>query len=69
MYGGVKRDLEAYALYKFGANRQLRFTACNLLAPDRPRASVYADALGATARVDTSATYRSWRLQYEQKFQ
>jgi outer membrane receptor protein involved in Fe transport len=69
MYGGVQRDLEAYALYKFGANRQLRFTARNLLAPDRPRASVYADALGATARVDTSATYRSWRLQYEQKFQ
>jgi outer membrane receptor protein involved in Fe transport len=68
-YGGVTRDLEAYALYKFGTGRQLRFTARNLLAPDRLRGSVYADAFGATERAATSATWRSWRLQYEQKFQ
>jgi outer membrane receptor protein involved in Fe transport len=68
-YGGVTRDLEAYALLKFDALRQLRVTARNLLAPDRPRGSVYADALGATQRLATSATYRSLRMQYEQKFQ
>jgi outer membrane receptor protein involved in Fe transport len=68
-YGGVTRDLEAYALYKFDPLRQLRFTARNLLAPDRPRGHVYADAFGTTGRESTSATYRSLRLQYEQKFQ
>jgi outer membrane receptor protein involved in Fe transport len=68
-YGGVTRDLEAYALVKFDALRQLRITARNLLAPDRPRGSVYADARGATDRLANSATYRSLRLQYEQTFQ
>jgi outer membrane receptor for ferrienterochelin and colicins len=68
-YGGVTRDLEAYALVKFGGKRQLRFTARNLLAPDRPRSMEYASPLGATEREFTSATYRSLRLQYEQKFQ
>jgi outer membrane receptor protein involved in Fe transport len=68
-YGGVTRDLEAYALYKFDARRQLRFTARNLLTPDRLRGMLYADSSGATERKATSATYRSLRLQYEQKFQ
>jgi outer membrane receptor protein involved in Fe transport len=68
-YGGVTRDLEAYALYKFDALRQLRFTARNLLAPDRQRGHVYADRFGTTEREATSATWRSLRLQYEQKFQ
>jgi outer membrane receptor for ferrienterochelin and colicins len=67
-YGGVTRDLEAYILYKLAADRQLRFTARNLLAPDRLRASRYADAQGVTARDAASATYRSLRLQFEQKF-
>ena len=67
-YGDVTRDLEAYVLYKFGADRQLRFTARNLLAPDHLRASRYADAQGVTARDSTIATYRRLRLQFEQKF-
>jgi len=67
-YGGVTRDLEAYILYKFGTDRQLRFTARNLLAPDQLRGSVYADAQGVTAREATTRTYRSLRLQFEQKF-
>ena len=67
-YGGVTRDLETYILYKFDADRQLRFTASNLLAPDHLRASRYADAQGVTAREATIATYRRVRLQFEQKF-
>jgi outer membrane receptor protein involved in Fe transport len=67
-YGGVMRDLEAYILYKLAPDRQLRFTARNLLAPDRLHASVYADAQAVTERAATSATYRSLRLQFEQKF-
>jgi outer membrane receptor protein involved in Fe transport len=67
-YGGVTRDLEAYILYKLAADRQLRFTARNLLAPDHLRASSYADAQGVTALAATSATYRSLRLQFEHKF-
>ena len=68
-YGGVTRDLEAYALYKFDPRSQLRLAARNLLAPDRPRAMLYANALGATERDASSATYRSLRLQYERKFE
>jgi outer membrane receptor for ferrienterochelin and colicins len=68
-FGGVTRDLEAYALVKFDARHQLRITARNLLAPDRLRGSLYAGPLGATEREATSETYRSLRLQYEQKFQ
>lgn len=68
-YGGVTRDLEAYALYKFAPRSQLRLTARNLLAPDRPRGMLYANALGATERDAGSATYRSLRLQYEHKFE
>lgn len=67
-YGGVTRDLEAYILYKFAADRQLRFTARNLLAPDRLRGSAYADTQGVTAREASGQTYRSLRLQFEQKF-
>jgi outer membrane receptor protein involved in Fe transport len=68
-YLGVTRDLEAYALARFDARRQLRFTASNLLAASRLLASRYADANGE--RVDASEwpAYRTWRLQYEQKFQ
>lgn len=68
-YAGVTRDLEAYALYKFDAQNQLRFTARNLLAPDRLRGLVYASPLGTTEREFAGATYRSLRLQYERKFQ
>jgi len=67
-YGGVTRDLEAYVLYKLAADRQLRFTARNLLAPDRLYGSRYADTLGTTEREAMSPTYRSLRLQFEQKF-
>jgi len=68
-YGGVTRDLEAYALYKFDPLRQLRVTARNLLAQERIGASSYADAAGVTDRLTTGPTWRSWRLQFEQKFQ
>jgi len=68
-YGGVTRDLEAYALYKFDPLRQLRLTARNLLAQERIGGSSYADAAGVTERTTAGPTYRSWRLQYEQTFQ
>lgn len=68
-YGGVTRDLEAYALYKFDPLRQLRVTARNLLAQERIGGSSYADADGVTGRTTTGPTWRSWRLQYEQTFQ
>nr|WP_269143591.1 TonB-dependent receptor [Massilia phyllostachyos] len=67
-YGAAMRDLELYALYKFSSLRSLRFTALNLLAPDRIGASRYADARGLRESETVGASYRSWRLQYEQKF-
>lgn len=69
MYGTATRDLELYALYKFSPLRMLRFTASNLLAPDRMGTSVYADARGLRESSDASPTYRRWGLLYEQKFQ
>ncbi|CAH0172940.1 Colicin I receptor [Massilia sp. Bi118] len=68
-YGGAARDLEAYALYKIDPRRQLRFTVRNLLATDQLRGSRYTDPLGVTERASFTPTSRSWRLQYEQKFQ
>jgi outer membrane receptor protein involved in Fe transport len=68
-YGGAARDLEAYALYKLDPRRQLRFTVRNLLATGQLRGSRYADPLGVTERASFTPTYRTWRLQYEQKFQ
>ena len=68
-YAGAARELEAYALYKFDPRRQLRFTVRNLLATDQLRGSRYADPLGVTERASFTSTYRTWRLQYEQKFQ
>jgi outer membrane receptor protein involved in Fe transport len=67
-YGGVTRDLEAYAAFKFDPLRQLRLTARNLLATDRLSGSRYADAAAATQRLAAGPTYRNWRLQYEQRF-
>ena len=67
-YRGVNRELEAYALARFDARRQLRFTAKNLLAPDRLSGYRYVDAPGASERERSGVTQRSWRLQYEQKF-
>ena len=67
-YGAAMRDLELYALYKFSPLRSLRFTALNLLAPDRIGASRYLDARGLRESETVGASYRSWRLQYEQKF-
>ncbi len=67
-FGSATRDLELYALYKFCPLRSLRFTALNLLAPERSSASYYADARGLRARSITGPTYTSWRLQFEQKF-
>ena len=68
-YGTATRDLELYALYKFSPLRTLRFTATNLLAPDRMGTSVYADAHGLRESSDASPTYRRWGLLFEQKFQ
>jgi outer membrane receptor protein involved in Fe transport len=67
-YGGPARELEAYALVKFSALRQLRFTAGNLLAPRRMSSSTYLDERGLQESATVGPTYRSWRLQYEQKF-
>ena len=67
-FNGASRDLELYALYKFNPLRSLRFTAVNLLAPERTSASTYADERGLRERTVAGPTYRSWRLQFEQKF-
>lgn len=68
-YLGVTRDLEAYLLYKFDPRRQLRFTASNLLGTDRLMASRYADSRLIRDDAERWLAYRTWRLQYEQKFQ
>jgi outer membrane receptor for ferrienterochelin and colicin len=68
-YGGSMRDLEAYALYRFGPLRQLRFSASNLLETGLAGASVYADAAGLRESATFRPRRRIWGLQYEQKFQ
>ncbi|MES2127298.1 MAG: TonB-dependent receptor [Pseudomonadota bacterium] len=49
-YETVRRDLDAYVLYKFDPQRQLRVSLSNLLARDWVSMSSYADAAGTVHR-------------------
>jgi outer membrane receptor protein involved in Fe transport len=66
-YFGARRDLEAYALVKFGPASQLRFTALNLLRPTGLSAKTYRDSLSREDSLAENPGYRGWRLQYEHK--
>ncbi len=66
-FASPKRDLSAYALYKFDPKRQLRLSLLNLLTTDATQASRYADAQGSLQSSTWSEAYLGWRLQYEHK--
>lgn len=65
---GPKRVLDLYALWKFDARTQLRFSASNLLAEDSLGHNLmYANGLSITS--DTlNPTYRVWSIKLETKF-
>jgi hypothetical protein len=63
----MRRDLEAYVLYKLDRQSQLRFTAINVLRPDNVRYARYQDGASAEGSNSFSPSYRGLRLQYEQK--
>lgn len=63
-----KRDLQAYALYKLDAGRQLRFSLFNVLKNDSERADAYADLAGMLESRMFTQGYLGWRLQFEHKF-
>jgi outer membrane receptor protein involved in Fe transport len=67
-YASVRRDLEAYALYKLTASSQVRFTALNLLRPDTLWALHYHDDSTVQDSASVRSTWRGWRVQYEYKF-
>jgi outer membrane receptor protein involved in Fe transport len=66
-YSSMRRDLEAYVLYKLDRQSQLRFTAINVLRPDNVRYARYQDGASAEGSNSFSPSYRGVRLQYEQK--
>ncbi len=64
---GAKRQFDAYALWKFNPNTQLRLSANNMLHDDFASASAVASR-GSLFLSETSArTYTSWSLKLEMK--
>lgn len=63
-----KRDLQAYALYRLDARRQLRFSLFNALKNDSERADAYTDPASALESRIFTEGYLGWRFQYEHKF-
>ena len=62
---GAKRELDLYALWKFGGQLRLRLSGANLLRQaDRAR-SLYADGAGSMLRTVDAGTYRTWRVMLE----
>lgn len=68
VYTSRKRSFDAYALYKFNAQHQLRISANNLAAEDALGANTV-QARGLTQLATTvNQTYTVWSVKYEMKF-
>ncbi len=67
-YTTARRDLEMYALWKFDAKQQIRFTASNLLEQDFINETTYQDVTGTLKSRSTSPGTLLMRVQMEVKF-
>ena len=67
-YTTARRDLEMYALWKFDAKQQIRFTASNLLEQDFVNETTYQDVTGTLKSRSTSPGTLAMRVQMEVKF-
>jgi outer membrane receptor protein involved in Fe transport len=63
--GGVKRQLDLYAVWKRGRNGKLRLSVSDLLHQDYAEASIYMGD-GYRARTTVFRTYPTWRVVWEQ---
>lgn len=66
-FAGLKRQLDAYALWKFNPALQLRLSANNLLANEALSASTVTAGGSTFAQYNLSRTYTSWSLKLEAK--
>jgi hypothetical protein len=68
-YMAPRRELDMYALWKFDAQRQLRFAVSNMLGQDFINENTYEDArLGSQTRSFVFPQGVRYRLTYELKF-
>ena len=67
-YQNVRRDLDAYALWKFDPKLQLRVSFGNLLGQDNFNTSSYADASGTVYRASRAPSGANARATLEIKF-
>ncbi|MGZ8317596.1 MAG: TonB-dependent receptor plug domain-containing protein [Telluria sp.] len=67
-YQSVRRELEAYALWKFTPKVQLRVSAANILSQDGLVDATYADSRGLTRTVSLIPASASFRASLEVKF-
>ncbi|MES2017188.1 MAG: TonB-dependent receptor [Pseudomonadota bacterium] len=67
-YQTVRRDLEAYALWKFDAHYQLRLTVTNLLGQDSTNERIYTDASGSERRIAVFPSFALFRVVLEMKY-
>lgn len=67
-YGIPARSLDAYALWKFDQNSNLRLSVNNLIHQISVGRSEYRDANGSTARFNANTPKLNIRLNYEHRF-
>jgi len=67
-YQSARRDLDAYALWKFNPKYQLRVGVSNLLQQDFLDDSFYLDAAGTQRRTRTFPGYAMFRLTLEARY-
>jgi outer membrane receptor protein involved in Fe transport len=67
-YNSVRRDLDVYALWKLDTQNNVRVAVSNLLAQDYTTASMYADALGTSARSTVNGGETQFRVTVERRF-
>jgi outer membrane receptor protein involved in Fe transport len=64
----MRRDLDAYLLYKFNPRYQVRVSANNLLGQNTPSDRIYRDAAGTSRETSFSAGYTRVGVNLEMKF-
>lgn len=67
-YQQTRRELDAYALYKFNPRYQLRISANNLLGQDNASVRIYTDAAGTSRETSFNTGFTRLAANLEMKF-
>ena len=67
-YQHTRRELDAYALYKFNPRYQLRLSANNLLGQDNASLRIYKDAAGTSRETSFNTGFVRLSANLEMKF-